>query len=63
MTTFLNVQFEDETRENEVIPSSWFHDGMCAMPAKDIQKAAERNTILKMSWKRHACRILSSHGK
>ena len=62
MTTFLIVQFEDKTKENEVIPSSWYHEGLCALPSKNQQWEAENCTILKMSWKRHNCKIPSTHG-
>jgi hypothetical protein len=57
------VQFEDESRTKEVIPSSWYGNGECAMQKKNVHKAAKGNAIYKMSWKHQVCTILSSQAK
>ncbi|KZS19915.1 Uncharacterized protein APZ42_013531 [Daphnia magna] len=63
MTTFLIVKFTDESKENEVVPSTWFYGGKCSLPSKNHRQLAKAGPILKMSWKRHDCKIVSSHGK
>ena len=63
MTTFLVVKFDDDCQKNEVIPESWFHEGVCAVPSKNIREAAEKCEVIKMAWKRYSVTILSSHGK
>lgn len=62
MTTYLVVKFRDSTRANEVVPGSWFRNGECALPLKNIHRAAEECTVLKTAWRRHACTIVSTHG-
>lgn len=47
MTTFLIVQLEDESRANEVFPSSWYADGECAIPTKNVHKAANKMRFTK----------------
>jgi hypothetical protein len=44
----LIVQFRNESRANEVVPSSWYADGECAMAKKNVQKEAKENAIYKM---------------
>ncbi|XP_045027114.1 uncharacterized protein LOC123470636 [Daphnia magna] len=61
MTTYLVVKFRDSTRANEVVPGSWFRNGECALPLKNIRRAAEECTVLKTAWRRHACTIVSTH--
>ncbi|KAK4045657.1 hypothetical protein OUZ56_033432 [Daphnia magna] len=61
MTTYLVVKFRDSTRANEVVPGSWFRNGECALPLKNIHRAAEECTVLKTAWRRHACTIVSTH--
>lgn len=33
------------------------------MPTRNVHKAAKEKAIYKMSWKHHACAVLSTHGK
>jgi hypothetical protein len=49
MTTFLIVQLDEETKEKEVIPIFWYHEGLCVLPSKNQQWEAENCTILNMS--------------
>jgi hypothetical protein len=56
---------EDQTRrkgDNEIIPSTWYHDGLCSLPSKNILELADKCEMLKMAWKRYTCKVLSSHG-
>lgn len=56
------MQFEDESRTKEVIPSSWYANGECAMQ-KNVHIAAKGNAVYQMSWKHQVCTILSSQAK
>ena len=47
MTTFLAVKFDDECQK-KVNPESWFHEGVCAVPSKNIREAAEKCEVIKM---------------
>ncbi|KAK4007366.1 hypothetical protein OUZ56_012526 [Daphnia magna] len=56
-----NNNEQNESKENEVVPSTWFYGGKCSLPSKNHRRLAEACSILKMSWKRHDCKIVSSH--
>ncbi|KZS03762.1 Uncharacterized protein APZ42_033433 [Daphnia magna] len=61
MTTFLIVKFTDESKENEVVPSTWFHGEKCSLTSKNHRQPTAACSVLKTSWKFNDYKIVLSH--